>query len=345
MKKHFKLVAAVAALIVVTTAVVTFEACNKKNEVVSNNSTNDVVSILPNASTDEYLLDLRNRMKNATKDGEAMTITDAEWALTALENFGFCDGSKRSKEMIVDTFYTKIKISDDNVSLYDLNLAYENNKSQIMNKFNSIIGDDKNIYCIMCDMDNSLKEDSAMVKTIVSIRNGDDMGNPMRFESTDYWYDFNLRGKCGQYAGQCIGRDATTEMKSKVLANIETYECVDGRVYFTNITNLYTDYNELQSLTGQCDYSPYPPDCLYTNFTYYNRCLSPSELNWYLDEILYILGALENIYNKVVIGFDIYPESWLGTHDYPPFYETAYEFWGMDIQLGTLNCTHESYDK
>jgi hypothetical protein len=334
MKKHFKLVAAVAALIVVTTAVVTFEACNKKNEVVSNNSTNDVVSILPNASTDEYLLDLRNRMKNATKDGEAMTITDAEWALTALENFGFCDGSKRSKEMIVDTFYTRIRVSDSKISLYNLNLAYENNKSQIMNKFNSIIGDDKNIYWIMCDIDNSLKEDSATVKTIVSIRNGDDMGNPMRFESTDYWYDFNGKGKCDSYVWQYEGRDAVTEMNTKVLANIPQYECVNGRVYFTNIINFETSSLEYQN---QCLDSPYEDCCLYLNTTNCNRCLTPSELNWYLDSILGYIDSIESYCNKYIIEFELIPGSILGDKDVP-------DLWIMYLYFGDINCTHQPMD-
>ena len=236
MRKNFKFVATVATLLIAAAGVITFEACNKKNEVVKNIADINTVSISPDSDMDAYLLDLRKRMNLATKNSEMMSLSDAEWNLTALENFGFCDGSKRSMEMIVDTFYTSIMVVDGNVSLYDLNLVYEINKQQIMNRFNSLDGDDKNIYCIKCDIDESTKNDSVEIRTIISIRNGGSMSNPLRFGPTDYWYDFNEKGKCGDYTGQYEGRDATLEMNSKVLANIPQYGFDNGRVYFTNIT-------------------------------------------------------------------------------------------------------------
>lgn len=236
MRKNFKIVATVATLLIAAAGVITFEACNKKNEVVNNIENKNIVTISHTNDMDGYLLDLRKRMKTATKDGEIMSLSDAEWALTALENFGLCDGSKRSTDMIVDTIYTKVITNEGNISLYELNLVYENSKRQIIEKFNSLDGNDKNIYLIKSTIDNSSKNGNAEIRTIISMSNGGSMPKTMRFGPTDYWYDFNEKGKCGDYTGQYEGRDATLEMNSKVLANIPQYGFDNGRVYFTNIT-------------------------------------------------------------------------------------------------------------
>ena len=302
MKKNFKLTAIVAAALIGAAVLVTVQSCKKeKNEVANNIGNANVVSISPNDDMEEYLLNLKKRMKSAAKDGETMSIADAEWNLTALENFGLCDGSKRSPEMIIDTFYTKIRVNNGNISLYDLNLAYENNKKQIVEKFKSLAGNDKNIYFIKSTFVDSSKNDSIKIITETSMRSGGSMPRLTHFGPTDYWYDFNGRGKCGPYEGQCIGRDATTEMNYKVNINLTQHSCDNGRVFYTNIYDDYINYNEIGE---QCEDSPYPPDCLYTNFTYYNRCLSPDELNWYLDKLFDILGEMENNYNKSVIRFN-----------------------------------------
>lgn len=334
MVKKSKIVATVATLLITLAGVIIFEACNKKNEVVNNTENTKIVTISPNNDMDGYLLDLRKRMKTATKDGETMPLADAEWALTALENFGFCDGSKRSIEMIVDTIYTEVLINDENISLYELNLAYENNKQQIIEKLNSLEGNDKNIYLIRSNIDDSSENGTAEIRTILSIRNGGSMPNLMRFGSTDYWYDFNERGKCGDYSGQCEGMDATIEMNSMVLANLPQYGCENGRVYFTNIAS----YEESSLDYPNCPDSPYEDCCLYLNSYHYNRCLSPSDLNWYLDNILYFLHDHESYYNKYIVEFELRSGYILG------FKTSVPDLWIMDIYLGDINCTHQPMD-
>lgn len=59
MRTNKKLFAAVAALLVAAADVVTFEACNKKNEVVNNTDNKNIVTISTNDDMDGYLLDLR----------------------------------------------------------------------------------------------------------------------------------------------------------------------------------------------------------------------------------------------------------------------------------------------
>ncbi len=334
MKKNSKVFVAIALLIVATVGVIIFEACNKKNEITDNIGNANVVSISHEDDMEGYLLDLRKRMKSATKDGESLLLSDVEWNLTALENFGFCDGSRRSNNMVIDTFYTKLRVNEGYVSLYDLNLVYENNKTQIWNKYNSLIENDKNIYFIKCLVDSVAFNDCVKVTTITSMRNGGSFSRTITFGPTDYWYDFNLKGKCGLYEGLCEGRDATTEMNTKVLNNIPQYGCDEGRVYFTD-----NEDTEIISLyhTGCLD-APYEDYCLYINEYNYNRCLSPSDLNWYLNKILEYIADYENYYDKNIIDFNMYAGSILGFKDYVP------DIWILDMYFATINCTHQPFD-
>ena len=334
MVKKTKIVAIVATLLIAAAGVITFEACNKKNDVVNNTENSNIVTIAQTNDMDGYLLDLRKRMKTATKDGETMSLSDAEWALTALENFGLCDGSKRSTDMIVDTVFTKVMINDGNISLYELNLAYENSKRQIIDKFNSIEGNDKNVYLIKSTIDDSSKNGTAEIRTILSIRNGGSIPDPMRFGPTDYWYDFNEKGKCGDYTGQCVGRDATIEMNSKVLTNLPQYACPNGRVYFTDIKH----YDDTSLNYQNCPDSPYEDCCLYLNTYNYNRCLSPSDLNWFLDNILGYIDDHESYYNKYIINFEIRPGEIMGVKTSVP------DLWNIVYYLGNINCTHQPMD-
>ncbi len=333
MRKNFKSVAIVATLLIAAAGVVLFEACNKKNEAVNNMYNHNIVSNSTNTDMDNYLIDLRERMKSATKDGENISIAEAEWNLTALENFSFCNASMRSLNMIVDTFYTKIKVDNNSISLYDLNIAYENNKKQIVDRFNSLNGDDKNIYFIQCFIDNGFKNDSVNVKTVTQMRDGGLMPDQTRFGTTDYWYDFDGQGKCDIYAGQCIGSDATIQMNSKVITNMPIYLCPNGRVYFTDI-----EYHQLCSLDYYCNDSPYPPFSLYVNIEPYYNCLTPNELNWYLDKMFEIIHNEEDNLNKYMVSFHMFQAGYTG-----PIRKNA-EFWLMDICFGTMHCTNDLGD-
>lgn len=79
MKKISKIYAVMTILLIAVAGVITFVACNKKNEMVNNIVKTNVVSISPDDDMDGYLLDLRKRMKSATKDGEAMPLADVEF--------------------------------------------------------------------------------------------------------------------------------------------------------------------------------------------------------------------------------------------------------------------------
>jgi hypothetical protein len=98
------------------------------------------------------------------------------------------------------------------------------------------------------------------------------------FDLTDYWESGNLLGKCDEFAGQYIGRDATTELEHHFKGPY-TYPS-----YFVSLSYVWVFYCE-----NEADDNP---------FGYYmmwfemgngsNDCLSPDELNYYLSKWDYL---------------------------------------------------------
>ena len=78
--------------------------------------------------------------------------------------------------------------------------------------------------------------------------------------------------------------------------------------------------------------------CLYLNTYNYNRCLSPTELNWYLDNILGYIDIYESYYNKYIVDFELRPGEILGVKVVVP------DVWIMDIYLGDINYTNLPMD-
>ena len=286
MRKNKITLAVIAALAIV---LVSFQSCKKDNGNNADNDNNQTEIALSNI--DEYLISLKKRMETSTRDLEYMSIDDAEWNLTALQNFELCDASRFSSEMIVDTFYTDLRVKNDSISLFELNHAFKDNVNKIRAKYAEIFSEYKNIYLINTKIDRDYRNDIARVKTISYMYDRTVPGISYRFDSTDYWYDFDGRGKCGDYIGECIGRDAITEITSKLQNFLPRYANKDYRIYYTNIETAY--YYGVEH--KECEDSPTPPYCLHWGESGSYRCLSPYELNWFLDKSLEIIDDLVNL--------------------------------------------------
>lgn len=311
--------------------IVVFHSCKKSEERCGDNQN---LKTSPE-NVDEYLIEFKKRMKSSRKDLEYISLSDAEWNLTALQNFELCDASYYSSEMIADTLYFEIETKNDSISLFELNNVFEYNVHNIVDKYNKMDGESKSIYYINTKIDNNSRDGIAKVTTVSMMYNNKMINSyPNRFGPTDYWYDFDGKGKCSDYIWQCEGRDATTEINSKLQSYIPSYEC-NGRIYFTNIVelsiNTITDYYE-------CEDSPYPPYCLYVGDSHYNNCLSPEELNWYLDKVLEILEDYENIYQKHLVSAEIIAGEGVG-FDKDVTNDRYIRYWHLSAWLADINCT------
>ena len=279
MRKHTKLVATMATLLIAAAGVITFEACNKKNEVVNN---------IPELNTpelsdmDKEMILFGKKMKSATKGGETMPLEEAIRNLSNYENFKMCDASNYSANMERFTIEAEIPVMEGNVYLSDINALYESNRKQIKDKLASIEGDNKTVYSIFSRIEESSKDgDDATIVTRVNIYGPQPIGFGIDIDSTDYWHPFNDEGKCGPYWGQNIGMDATDRLQQIANTQILLQDCGAGyRMFFYNddIEYIYaSDWADTNSPNGH--YGLIHND-------YEASCLTPDDMRYYRDNII-----------------------------------------------------------
>ena len=296
MVRKTKTVAVMAALLIAAAGIITFEACNKKNEVLSNIPELNV-SELP--AMDMEMIAFGEKLKSAAKGGETMSLGEAVRNVTNYQNYRLCDAGKCQKDITEITIESKIAVKDGSVELSDLNSLYNNNRKRILAEYNSLGMISKSIYSIYSKVDGDSKDgDSVMITTKVVIRSGDDMPEPTSFIVGDDWYDFNEAGKCD---GTCSGRDAITELLRKIRMSLSRPMCPVGRPYFYDYvdTMLVSDYYfDTLSPNGQYGMVHHFGDC----DMFVPVCIPYYDMNYYLNSILAKIHDWEVYYNKSVIS-------------------------------------------
>lgn len=288
MRKNFKFIATVATLLIAAAGVITFEACNKKNEVVKN---------IPELNTpelsdmDKDMILFGEKMKSATKGGETMPLDEAIRNFSNYENFKMCDASKYSTDMLRFTIESKIPVTDGNVYMSDINALYESNRKEIKDQLVSLEGENAIVYCIYSRIDSISKDgDDARIVTDVIIYRGQPIGFGIDIDNTDYWYPNDNLGKCGPYVGQNIGDDAVSRLEEIALSQILIPGCGAGyRLYLVDpdlceiFSNNWIDVNSPNGHYGLIDY------------TYESSCLSPDDMRYYRDNIISKLSEWSGI--------------------------------------------------
>lgn len=285
MKKHLKLVAAVSALIVVAAAVVTFEACNKKNEMVNNIPDLNVAEL---SDMDKDMILFGERMKSAKKGGETMSVEDAIKNLTNYENFKLSDARDYSSDMKCFVVETTIPVNDGNIYLSDLYAVYESNKTKILGALASLDGDNKTVYCINSTIKENGKDgDEALIKTKAFMYGRDFITPPLYyFDETLYWWTYT---ECDT----CLGGSAFVVLENRLNQSLDQYDCPPGYRIVP-----YNFYNEVIYSTQYID--PNSPNGHYglINEDYDDVCLGANEMRYYLVSALNKLTAWKTIQNQ-----------------------------------------------
>ncbi len=129
-------------------------ACKKENQPTDNGTpvTSSQVSVHPEQIDDmnAYLDGYRQRMMEGAKDGEALTLADAQWLLTNLANQDFGNVVEQFDDIRFDDLSTSINIEDGLVSLPALNEAYKSIFGEIRAYYRSLDLQDKNCRFIKC---------------------------------------------------------------------------------------------------------------------------------------------------------------------------------------------------
>ena len=330
MKKVFIFV----AILLATATTITIVSCKKDNENEKNNTENPLMNY-ELSEMDKAMLAFGEKLKTASKDDATMPLVEGLNTLTNYQNFSMCDASHYSTEMIADTLKVSLDVSNGEVSLSDLNDLYESTKQEILEKYAALTGNQKAIFCIKSCINNTAKDDINSFSGTINVDVITQMeesfalpGSSTSFDSTDYWYDFEGLGKCDIYIGQCVGRDCVTELNTKMAYMFSIPLCSDGyRRYLTDIEDGTIDAHTLPDLSSPNGYYALP----WRSFWDDPYCVSPSEMNYYLDVILDLYSDVVQSSTKCLVGWG------LGQHDYYK-YENFHKESYIQYRFANVNC-------
>lgn len=307
MKKYFRF-AAIATLVLAAAGTITFVACNKKSEVINN---------LPQAQSIQYsemdkaMLAFGEKMASSERGGETMPLEEAIKTLTNYQNFAMCNANNHMGKKTDVKVVSTIHVENGNVTMAELNKLYENNRKQILDSYNCIEEQDKNIYIIISSIDGDNRNgDDVTITTMARILDRGQTPNNQNINETDVWTRCEGDGKCVPYAGQCIGQDAITRLDDVIYFLSSFPAPMPGyRIYYYDTYNGYLlmcfEYIDTNSPNGHygliCeDYDSY--------------CLSPDDMRYYRDSALAKINEWileQQPYNRVLT--DVSYEDW-GCH-------------------------------
>lgn len=318
MKKHMKLVATVATLLIAASGIITFEACNKKNEIAKNIPELNAQEL---TDFDKEMILFGEKMKSAKKGGETMPLAEAIRNLTNYENFKMADASIFSAETEIYNIESIIPVNEGNVNLSDLYALYQSNKQSIKTKLQMLDGDIKNVYCINTKLIDGGKGDGDVrIITRAILSGSDDTPEPIwGFDETLCW---------GAYddCDTCTGGNAFTVLAYRLNSLLERQQCDHGyRLVLYDHDDEYifsTDYLDPNSPNGHYGL---------INYEYDNHCLTAAEMSYYLLSAYnkihewQVAQALEDRYATFVI--------------YHPFQKSI-----LDVDFYKVSCTYVGFD-
>ena len=276
--------------------IVSFHSCKKDKELDEiENRVAETSKFNPNEikDMDKYLMDFMKKIKSSTRDGESMTIEDAEWHLSACLNFQFCNANVDKSCVSYDTIFSTINVNNGNVSMNDINTSLQVITEDIAEIYNASNLENKNLLFIMPEiMDETLRGETS-VRTVVAISGNNDMIGNYYFE-----YDsipLSLFPENSEYSWRT--------------------EAIDTLMYFINVfqpTFENTDrVYSVTTMTKECMYDEYPGRLF---FEYYNYIkdykLHQQQMAFCLDSYLGLINTLRPDY-LIYISSAIVP--WCGS--------------------------------
>jgi hypothetical protein len=290
-------------------------SCKKDN--VPDGSNEDL-NAQGNNKVTSMLLDFKQTLKH--KSTGTLIADSAEWYLEGLLNLEQANNSHEFGR--VDFYHDTLMVNlmGNQVSLDDLNNLY----SAISDWANSIKQSKDNESYTFDIVDLTIVETGLKngEKNLAVSLSGGLIGstqNYVPFDSTDYWYWGYGMGKCGDFTGQYMGRDATTELEYKIMHPL----AVEPTGYFIDVESVWVMFYDFPDYN-----SPNGESMLFTASGSgpepYDVCISPEELNYYLSKFDYIKSSYSfpgktfktvDVIEDFVVG-----RSWMIMHDYILFF-------------------------
>lgn len=274
-------------LTIIMAAAVIFASCSKERV------DNDSQSAAETNKTTQKLISFRQDM--FSKSGGSMTSDSAEWHLEGLLNF---EQANNTHEFIqVEFLYDTLTWPASNgvISYEGLQQVYASVNDLARSMALQSGNPDYTFDVIDLQViETGLKNGEQAVMVSLSGGLPGTIPTYMPFDATDYWESGGLQGKCDIYAGQFMGRDATTELED----HFRGPYTIPG--YYISVDTFYA-----HAFDNEDPDNPYGDYMMWMeNKNHSNNCLSPGELNYYLSKWDFIKNKYKPV-NKTYCSVDV----------------------------------------
>ncbi|NOX47687.1 MAG: hypothetical protein GXO89_12000 [Chlorobi bacterium] len=261
----------VAVSLIIGTSIFSVVSCTK-TEQAKENTNGTITHFSPSGnmveSTIKSFIQRHSDFKAGYKTGgEDIKLGEAVWTLEASTNYEFQGPKEDLGDFVTDSMSVMVNVyvGDDNeyyvseadaMDLYDDVISFTST---------SIAPDNAKLLVTDLNATNVENGQAEMKVTTVTGKNGT---NPYAINSTDYWYPSQDDGKCGNYAGQQVGRDASDRIREILNAAVVVAD------YWTDVVTTYPIYE----VDCTCSYD----QCFWEGGE--NDCLSPTEMQEWLNK-------------------------------------------------------------
>lgn len=312
------------AIVTLAIVILAFQSCKKDDELTRINNTNtEAKTFNPYGieNMDEYLLGFMKKIKTATRDGESMTIEDAEWHLSACLNFQFCNANVGRTHVVYDTITTTINVNDGCISMVDINAAMQEISTEVNAIFDESDVENKSLLFIKPEIMSDNYRNGNSVRTVIGISGRDDeyyyfIGGLLHPE---WWELYDVITE-NYYHWKTEAPDTLDKYINYYIPNAES---TDERVYFTSITDRTFSYEN------------YPGRMFYLVSDMCNHELTAENMMFYLDSYLGIIEENNNyVYSKISSKVTAYGEPLMKESIIIKMYHE------MDVQYGIPTSTN-----
>lgn len=179
MKKHIKLVALVATLLIAAAGLITFEACNKKTEMINNvpqfSKEEGIVYQTSVPDRAAYIEEFKKMMNSSEKSGNFLTVENAGAFLFDLLNYDFGNIQKDKDDILFDITNYSVNVTDGAIGLSDFSALYSQISAHAKDYYNSLDADNPN-YCYILpkfvDVEATDTQATVTVKSAITIGTG-----------------------------------------------------------------------------------------------------------------------------------------------------------------------------
>ncbi len=193
--KYKKLLLQIAGLII-TVAIVL--SCSKQEQTGPDVSMLGITPSAADVSIANKIKAFKGKMEYLRnnphyKSGETMSVDSAVWYIEAASNYTYGDAATPYGEMVIDSFDVSVPVSNGEIQLNDILIAYDEMIGGLSEKYNAI--PDENKHLIMNDV--SFKSEDEGTATL-----GITAGFGIEGEGSTSWI-FNHEWYYGEQAGDC----------------------------------------------------------------------------------------------------------------------------------------------